>query len=99
MKRFAWSPEKNRVLKSDADRNICFEDIVAAIEGGSLLGDIEHPNRIKYPQQRLLVVLANGYVYGVPYVETQDELFLKTAFPSRRLKEIFMPGEPDDQTP
>ena len=60
---------KNRELKSDPKRGICFEDIVAAIESGGLLDDIEHPNRAKYPGQRVLVVLANGYVYAVPYVE------------------------------
>jgi hypothetical protein len=84
MRTIAWSPEKNRELKSDARRRICFEDIVAAIESGGLLDDIEHPNREKYPRQRMLVVLAN--VYAVPYVSTPDGIFLKTAFPSRRLK-------------
>jgi len=39
--------------------------LVAAIEAGGLLDDIEHQNREKYPGQRLLVVLANGYVYAV----------------------------------
>ena len=66
MRTIAWSPEKNRELKSDARRRICFEDIVAAIESGGLLDDIEHPNREKYPGQRVLVVLANGYVLRRP---------------------------------
>ncbi len=67
MRTIAWSPEKNRELKSDAKRRICFEDIVVAIEAGGLLDDVEHPNREKDPGQRLLVVLANGYAYAVPY--------------------------------
>ena len=77
--------------------NLCFEDIVAAIESGGLLDDIEHPNRAKYPGQRLLVVLANGYVYAVPYVETPDGIFLKTAFPSRRLKAQYLPDESNEK--
>ncbi len=93
MRTIAWSPEKNRELKSDARRRICFEDIVAAIESGGLLDDIEHPNREKYPGQRMLVVLANGYVYAVPYVSTPDGIFLKTAFPSRRLKAYYLPDK------
>jgi hypothetical protein len=88
----SWSPEKNRELKSDVKRNICFEDIVAAIEGGGLLDEIEHPNADKYPGQRILVVLAEAYVYAVPYVRTPDGIFLKTAFPSRRLKAQYFPG-------
>ncbi len=94
MRTIAWSPEKNRELKSDAKRRICFEDIVAAIESGGLLDDIEHPNPKKYPGQRMLVVFANGYVYAVPYVETPEGIFLKTAFPSRRLNAQYLLGEP-----
>lgn len=94
MRTIARSPEKNRELKSDAKRRICFEDIVAAIEAGGLLDDIEHPDREKYPGQRLLVVLANGYVYAVPYVPTPEG---KTAFPSRRLKAHYLSGESDEE--
>ena len=97
MRSIAWSPEKNRELKSDAKRKICFEDIVAAIESGGLLDDIEHPNREKYPSQRMLVVLANGYVYAVPYVPTPDGIFLKTAFPSRRLKALYLPDNYNEE--
>jgi hypothetical protein len=66
MRAIEWRPEKNRELKSDAKRRICFEDIVAAIESGGLLDDIEHPNREKYPGQRMLVVLANGSISRRP---------------------------------
>ena len=97
MRRLAWSAEKNHEPKSDVKRRICFEDIVAAIESGGLLDDIEHPNQEKYPGQRMLVVLAKGYVYAVPYVETPEGIFLKTAFPSRRLKAHYLPGERHDQ--
>jgi len=97
MKTIVWSVEKNRELKSDPKRGICFEDIVAAIEGGGLLDDVEHPNRAKYPGQRVLVVLANGYAYAVPYVDTPDGIFLKTAFPSRRLKAPCLPDESNEK--
>jgi hypothetical protein len=97
MTTISWSPEKNRELKSDAKRNICFEDIVAAIESGGLLDDIEHPNAEKYPGQRMLVVVAKAYVYAVPYVRTPEGIFLKTVFPSRHLKAHYFPGEAHDQ--
>ncbi len=93
MKAIAWSPEKNRELKSDAERNVCFEDIVAAIESGGVLDDIEHPSSQKYPGRRMLVVLAEAYVYAVPYVRTPEGMFLKTVFPSRRVKAHDFPGE------
>jgi hypothetical protein len=50
---------------------VCFEDIVAAIESGGLIDDIEHPNKDRYPGQRILVVLAKDYVYAVPYVSVR----------------------------
>ena len=74
MRTIGWSPEKNRELKSDTARRICFEDIVAAIEAGGLLDDIEHPNREKYPGQRVLVVLVNAYVYASPMSKRRMEL-------------------------
>jgi hypothetical protein len=97
MKRFTWSLEKNRILKEDKLRSVCFEDIVAALDTGGYLADIAHPNFDKYPHQRMFVVLINDYVYGVPYVETEDEIFLKTAFQSRRLKNTYLKVEPDDE--
>ena len=92
MKRITWSVEKNRQLINDSNRAICFEDIVAVLETGDYLDDISHPNLVKYPHQRMFVVLINDYVYGVPYVETETEIFLKTAFQSRRLKGIYLNG-------
>lgn len=96
MPKLLWSVDKNRALKEHPDRHICFEDVVAAIDAGGLLDDIEHPNVEKYPRQRMLVVLVSGYVYAVPYVQEADgSLFLKTAFPSRRLTQVYLPGEYD----
>ncbi len=92
MKRIDWNPDKNRELRADRDRNVCFEDVVAAIESGGLLDDVEHPNVEKYPGQRLLVVALNDYVYAVPYVQSADGIFLKTVFPSRKLKALYMPS-------
>lgn len=81
MKPFRWNPEKNLVL--DAGRGITFERIVVEIEGGELLDVIDHPNQQRYPGQRILVVACDGYAYLVPYVESDDHLFLQTIIPSR----------------
>ena len=97
MKTIAWSPEKNREIESDIKSNICFEDFVAAIDSGGLLDDIVHPNSEIYPGERMLVVRAKAYVYAVRYVQTPEGIFLKTAFPSRRLKAHDFPGATDDQ--
>ena len=82
MKPFAWSPEKNEQLM--AERQLCFEAVVIAIEAGDLLDVLDHPNQSRYPGQRILVVRLNGYVHLVPYSESNDHLLLKTIIPSRR---------------
>lgn len=82
MKPFRWNPEKNETLK--VERNISFEIIVLAIEADGLLDELRHQNAEKYPNQSVLIVAFDGYVYLVPYVEEPDHYFLKTVIPSRK---------------
>ena len=96
MPKYLWSVEKNRELKANAERAIGFEDIVAAIESGGLVRDYPHPNQERYPNQRIMAVLVNRYVYAVPYVEAGDGAFLKTAFPSRKLTARIKKDRPDE---
>ena len=73
--------EKNDLLRRT--RNVCFEDVLLAIESDNLLAIIEHNNQIKYRWQKILIVKINNYVYRVPYIEENNKIFLKTIFPSR----------------
>lgn len=82
MKPFRWNHDKNETLKTD--RSISFEEIVLAIEADGLLDELRHPNTEKYPNQSVLVVAFDEYVYLVPYVEEADYYFLKTVIPSRK---------------
>ena len=76
-----WNFEKNEILKKT--RGISFEEIIEAATSETL-ADYEHPNKDKYPNQRIAVVRCKGYVYLVPYVlEPNGEKFLKTIIPSR----------------
>lgn len=51
-----------------------------------------HPNDEKYAHQRVFVVAIDEYVYLVPYVETEDEIFLKTVIPSRKATKQYFGG-------
>ena len=82
MKPFRWNHAKNEALK--IERSISFEEIVLAIEADGLLDELRHPNMEKYPNQFVLIVALDGYVYLVPYVEEPDYYFLKTVIPSRK---------------
>jgi hypothetical protein len=82
VKHYNWDPSKNEKLK--AERKISFEEIVFHIERGDEVDIFEHPNQKRYPGQKISVVLVEGYVYLVPYVESETEIFLKTIIPSRK---------------
>jgi uncharacterized DUF497 family protein len=89
MKYLNWNPEKNEILKRD--RGISFEEIACLIEAGQVIGieeNIEHPN------QKMYVLAIDNYAIIVPCVENDDEIFLKTAFPSRKYtKKYGLKGE------
>ena len=79
---FRWDNEKNELLKNN--RGVCFEQVVLLMERGEVLDTIEHPNKERYPGQKIAVVMIDTYVYLVPYVEHNEEIFLKTIIPSRK---------------
>jgi hypothetical protein len=91
VKHINWDTEKS--LKLKASRGICFEDIVFYIEKGNILDDYLHPNQKQYPTQRIMVIGINNYAYLVPYVEDEEELFLKTIIPSRKATNKYLGGE------
>jgi len=82
MKVYAWNSEKNELLK--ADRRVSFEEIVLNIQLGNEVDIFDHPNQESYPGQQISVVLIENYAYLVPFVENENELFLKTIIPSRK---------------
>ena len=81
-KYIAWDQEKDKWLKKE--RNMGFEDIFAAIEQGGLIKIRDHPNVERYVNQKEFIVLIEKYVYIVPFVEDEEKIFLKTAYPSRK---------------
>lgn len=88
MKHFRWNHQKNTELK--IERDITFEQMVLAIEADGLLDVVQHPNIDKYPNQLIFVVLYEGYVYLVPFVEESEYYFLKTIIPSRKAKRDYL---------
>ena len=94
MKNLNWNSKKSVVLK--ASRGICFEDVVFYIERGDILDDFLHPNQQAYPGQRIMVVCIENYAYLVPYVEDEEEVFLKTIIPSRKATQKYLGDEHED---
>lgn len=81
---FNWDNGKNDELKQS--RDISFEKIVIAIEGNKIVDVLEHPNKERYPNQVLLLVNLDDYIYVVPTVVDmkKEEYFFKTIYPSRK---------------
>lgn len=90
MKPVTWNPEKNAWLKSE--RNIFFEAVLFHIMAGDILDTIDHPNQTRYPGQQIHVIAIEDYVYLVPFVESEDEVFLKTIIPSRKATRRYRGG-------
>jgi uncharacterized DUF497 family protein len=82
MKPYNWNIEKNNWLKGN--RGISFEEVLLAIAQNLIKEVYEHPNQDKYPGQKIYEIEINNYIYLVPYIESEDELFLKTIIPSRK---------------
>lgn len=90
VKLIRWSAEKSLSLK--AERGVSFEEVLSAISQGGLLKVMDHPNRTKYGHQKMLVVRIRNYAYLVPYVESEQEIFLKSIMPSRKATRSFLSG-------
>ncbi len=88
-KTIRYSLEKNEILKEQ--RGVSFEDVILSLEEGYLLDDLEHPNREKYPNQNIFIILIKikDYVHIVPYVEDEKSIFLKTIIPSRKMNKKY----------
>lgn len=89
---YRWSDEKNSVLR--AERGLSFEAVESAIENGDLLDDLPHPDPIKFPRQRIMIVRIGDQVCVVPYVVDGDVRFLKTIYPSRKAKRAYGESAP-----
>ena len=87
LKRIKYSTEKNEVLKQT--RGVGFEDVLLCINNDRVMDVFPHPNQEKYQGQTIFIVDINGYICFVPFVETEEEIFLKTIIPSRKMNKKY----------
>lgn len=84
MSEFRWNPLKAKRLKRT--RGVSFEEILKA----RLIAVKKHP---KKENQRMMLFEHKGYIWVVPYVVSEDEIFLKTLYPSRELTKRYKRGK------
>jgi len=99
---FTWDTDKNQKLKNSEDRNFKgFEDVILAILEDRLLDILENKN---YPNQVILVVEIEDYIYAVPTILSIEEyeegktIFaeFKTLYPSRKLSKMYKGGKKNE---
>jgi len=83
----------HRCHEGPAARGISFEAVVFRIERGDLLDVGEHPNQEKYRGKRMFIIKIEDYAFLVPFVESEDEVFLKTIIPSRKAARKYLKGK------
>jgi hypothetical protein len=81
MLKFIWNETKNERLR--LTRGVGFKEVLT----GRFLDVIEHPVR---KDQQLMIFEYHGYCWVVPFIETGDGYFLKTIYPSRKFKKIYL---------
>lgn len=94
MSEFDWDDEKNLFL--ERIRGVGFEDVAFHIRKGDVLDVIRHPNKDRYPNQNIIILDIEGYVYLVPYVKTKGTRFLKTIIPSRKATKEYLAWRPTE---
>lgn len=87
MLKYSWSEDKNKLLKET--RGIGFEEIALALQEGQSLASIPHPDKQKYPRQRVFIVVIRNYTYAVPDTKQNQRVFLKTIYPSRKYHKAY----------
>lgn len=92
MRYFVWNMEKNESLIKE--RGVSFERVVQYIGNEQVLDVVKHPNASKYPNQYMFILEIDHYVYLVPFVENDNEIFLKTIIPSRKATRKYLEVKP-----
>ena len=85
---YQWDENKNRQLVQT--RNISFQDVMAAIKNNQLIA-ITKGISSNHKEQMSFIIKLKDYVYVVPFVaDKQNQIFLKTAYPSRKYTKFYL---------
>ncbi len=79
-----WNIEKAQILSET--RGLEFERVSIMIEEGLYIDIRQIPSR---PDQRMFILDYDDYIVCVPFVESDDKIFLKTAYRNRKTNKLF----------
>lgn len=81
MRKYRWSELISRRLKMT--RGASFEEVLT----GRLVGIEENPSR---PHQKVIIIHYKRDIWVVPFVESDDHIFLKTLYRCRKYRRIYL---------
>jgi len=82
---FHRDPAKDIKIRGELWRNgVWFDDIAGAIDWWDLIEIINHHNQVLYPEQHIMIVSINWYLYNVPCYIDGDDCRMITIYPSRK---------------
>lgn len=84
MKLIKWNELKSDRLKKS--RGVSFNEIIR----GRLIAVKRHPSK---EYQDIMLFEYKSYIWVVPFVKSNGEIFLKTLFPSRKYTKLFKEGK------
>lgn len=88
---FRFNLDKAILLKEE--RNIDLEEVISLLQNNQVVKILDNPN---YPHQVIFVLFYQEYALAVPCVkEGENEYFIKTAYPSRKLNKDLSLKEED----
>jgi len=85
---YDWDSDKNKLLINQ--RGVSFEEVISILESGEVLDVVNHPNKKKYPHQKMYIIEINEYAYLVPFVADGNKIFLKTIIPNRKANKKYL---------
>ena len=88
MKPIRFNKDKDKVLKEK--RGIGFKDVIKEMGAGKIVTVRKHPNTKKFPSQKIMLINIKNYIFVIPYIETEKEIFLKTIYKSRKYTKEFI---------
>lgn len=94
-KRYLWDDAKN--VRLQRERGVSFEEVYYMVEHGNVLDVVSNPNQKRYPGQRMFIIEMKHYAWVIPFLETEEEIFLKTAIPSRKMTKIYIKEAQTDE--
>jgi len=87
--KYKFDQQKNSLLLKQ--RNIGFEKIIETLTDLDVVLMVEHSNKEKYPNQKLIYTQIDQEIFVVPcVVEENGDIFLKTIFPSRKARQLLL---------